>query len=108
MQISSIFFITDIKRCHKTKLYRGADSSVHIATGYELEGHGSNSGSGKGLYLLHSVQNGFGPHKTSYITGTGGQQRLQNRVLSTSVISRGVHRSEISTRLSKFRTCMIA
>jgi hypothetical protein len=48
------------------------DSWVDIATGFELDGRGSNSGSGKRFYLLHSDQTGSGVHKTSYTLGTEG------------------------------------
>jgi hypothetical protein len=49
---------------------RSRDSSVGIATGYDLNGPGSISDSTI-FYTPHSVQTGSRAHPTSYPTGTG-------------------------------------
>jgi hypothetical protein len=47
------------------------DSSVGTATGYELDGRGSNPGRGK-FFSSSQVQTGSGAHTASYPMGTGG------------------------------------
>ena len=47
----------------------GRDSSVGIATPYELDGRGSNPGGGRDF--SESVQNGPAAHPVSHTMGTG-------------------------------------
>jgi hypothetical protein len=47
------------------------DSSVGVATGYELEGWGSILGRGKVFSLTHSVQTGSEAYQVLYPMGTG-------------------------------------
>jgi hypothetical protein len=48
----------------------GRDSSVGIATGYELDVPGMNPGGGGAIFSA-PVQNGPGAHPASYKIGTG-------------------------------------
>jgi hypothetical protein len=51
---------------------KSQDSSVGIATGYDLDDLGSTPGRDKKFSLLHSVQPDSGIQPASYGTGTGG------------------------------------
>jgi hypothetical protein len=53
-------------------LAESRDSSVGIATGYELNGGGSIPDKGGNINLLHSVQTGSRAHPTSCPVGTRG------------------------------------
>jgi hypothetical protein len=50
---------------------RSQDSSVGIATKYELDGQGSIPGTAR-FSLLHHIQTSFGAHPASYPIGTEG------------------------------------
>jgi hypothetical protein len=48
------------------------DSAVGLATGYELDGGNSRTGTGINLSPLHAVQTCFAALQASYLIGTGG------------------------------------
>jgi hypothetical protein len=52
------------------------NNSVGIATGCELDGHGSIPDSGRDFSLLTNVNTGSGAHPASYPVSTDGQAEL--------------------------------
>jgi hypothetical protein len=60
-----LYFLTDA-----FKIVKSRDSSVDIATGYNLDGRGSIPGRDNIFSLVHSAQNGSGAHAASYQVNT--------------------------------------